>query len=88
MESACVSAVSGLFGYQPRRRKIAAFPRGKPMISETDKAAAPPGARLQGSTDVLLLPPSLGVTLDATRISTALHCSGSSYVSDEIADVA
>ena len=38
------------------------------MTSETDKPAAPPGVRLEGSTDALPLSPSLGVTLDATRM--------------------
>jgi H+/Cl- antiporter ClcA len=38
------------------------------MISETHKQAAPPGVRLEGSTDALPLSPSLGVTLDATRM--------------------
>ncbi len=38
------------------------------MTSETEKPASPPGVRLEGSTDALPLSPSLGVTLDATRM--------------------
>ncbi|KRE89875.1 chloride channel protein [Frateuria sp. Soil773] len=38
------------------------------MTSETEKPAAPPGVRLEGSTDALPLSPSLGATLDATRM--------------------
>jgi H+/Cl- antiporter ClcA len=38
------------------------------MTSPTEKPAHPPGVRLEGSTDALPLSPSLGVTLDATRM--------------------
>ena len=38
------------------------------MISETHKQPTPPSVRLEGSTDALPLSPSLGVTLDATRM--------------------
>jgi H+/Cl- antiporter ClcA len=38
------------------------------MTSATDKPASPSSVRLEGSTDALPLSPSLGTTLDATRM--------------------
>ena len=38
------------------------------MAPNTEKPAPPPGVRLEGSTDALPLSPSLGVSLDATRM--------------------
>ena len=40
----------------------------KPMNPETENAAGHPDVRTKGSTDALPLSPSLGLTLDATRM--------------------